>query len=247
MRGRHPARRGHRRCGSTSRAPCTPRATSTSAARSGVDKQAPVGFRDIRLTFDLDHRRRRRPARHPGEADRAVLRRAADDPAVADDLGARERPRERRARAAPHASSARVWTCASPTRARRRCTSSPRWTACPRCAPVLTLFEGVATGAADGYARMAGRPAAVLLHLGPGLGNGLANLHNARRAGLRGRDGRRRARHRPPAVRRAAAVRHRRRRGRGVGVGAHAAPRPPTSAATPPTPWPRPARAGSRP
>ena len=50
---------------------------------------------------------------------------------------------------------------------------------------VLTLFEGVATGAADGYARMAGRPAAVLLHLGPGLGNGLANLHNARRAGPR--------------------------------------------------------------
>jgi acetolactate synthase-1/2/3 large subunit len=47
---------------------------------------------------------------------------------------------------------------------------------------ILTLFEGVATGAADGYARMAGRPAAALLHLGPGLGNGLANLHNARRA-----------------------------------------------------------------
>jgi acetolactate synthase I/II/III large subunit len=47
---------------------------------------------------------------------------------------------------------------------------------------VLTLFEGVATGAADGYGRMAGRPAATLLHLGPGLGNGLANLHNARRA-----------------------------------------------------------------
>lgn len=47
---------------------------------------------------------------------------------------------------------------------------------------VLVLFEGVATGAADGYARMADRPAAVLLHLGPGLGNGLANLHNARRA-----------------------------------------------------------------
>jgi acetolactate synthase-1/2/3 large subunit len=46
---------------------------------------------------------------------------------------------------------------------------------------VLTLFEGVATGAADGYARMAGRPAATLLHLGPGMGNGLANLHNARR------------------------------------------------------------------
>jgi len=47
---------------------------------------------------------------------------------------------------------------------------------------VLGLFEGVCTGAADGYARMAGRPAATLLHLGPGLGNGFANLHNARRA-----------------------------------------------------------------
>jgi len=47
---------------------------------------------------------------------------------------------------------------------------------------ILTLFEGVATGAADGYARVRGRPAATLLHLGPGLGNGLANLHNARRA-----------------------------------------------------------------
>jgi acetolactate synthase I/II/III large subunit len=47
---------------------------------------------------------------------------------------------------------------------------------------VLALFEGVATGAADGYARIADKPAAVLLHLGPGLGNGLANLHNARRA-----------------------------------------------------------------
>jgi acetolactate synthase-1/2/3 large subunit len=51
----------------------------------------------------------------------------------------------------------------------------------PDMRAVLTLFEGVATGAADGYARMAGRPAATLLHLGPGLGNGLANLHNARR------------------------------------------------------------------
>jgi acetolactate synthase I/II/III large subunit len=48
---------------------------------------------------------------------------------------------------------------------------------------VLGLFEGVCTGAADGYARMAGRPALTLLHLGPGLANGLANLHNARRAG----------------------------------------------------------------
>ncbi len=47
---------------------------------------------------------------------------------------------------------------------------------------ILALFEGVATGAADGYGRMAGKPAATLLHLGPGLANGLANLHNARRA-----------------------------------------------------------------
>ncbi len=52
----------------------------------------------------------------------------------------------------------------------------------PDMRAVLTLFEGVATGAADGYARMAGRPAATLLHLGPGMANGVANLHNARRA-----------------------------------------------------------------
>ncbi len=49
-----------------------------------------------------------------------------------------------------------------------------------RC--ILGLFEGVVTGAADGYYRMAGKPAATLLHLGPGLGNGLANLHNAKKA-----------------------------------------------------------------
>jgi acetolactate synthase I/II/III large subunit len=48
--------------------------------------------------------------------------------------------------------------------------------------PVLCLFEGVVTGAADGYGRVAGKPAVTLLHLGPGLANGLANLHNARRA-----------------------------------------------------------------
>ncbi|MEL7185776.1 MAG: acetolactate synthase large subunit, partial [Pseudomonadota bacterium] len=47
---------------------------------------------------------------------------------------------------------------------------------------ILGLFEGVVTGAADGYGRMADKPAATLLHLGPGLGNGLANLHNAKRA-----------------------------------------------------------------
>src|SRR5205823_9680787 len=52
----------------------------------------------------------------------------------------------------------------------------------PEMRATLGLFEGVVTGAADGYGRMAGKAAATLLHLGPGLGNGLANLHNARRA-----------------------------------------------------------------
>jgi acetolactate synthase-1/2/3 large subunit len=52
----------------------------------------------------------------------------------------------------------------------------------PEMRGVLGLFEGVVTGAADGYGRMADRPAATLLHLGPGLANGLANLHNAMRA-----------------------------------------------------------------
>src|ERR1700742_3489644 len=49
-----------------------------------------------------------------------------------------------------------------------------------RC--VLCLFEGVATGAADGWYRMKDTPASTLLHLGPGLANGLANIHNAKRA-----------------------------------------------------------------
>lgn len=49
-----------------------------------------------------------------------------------------------------------------------------------RC--ILTLFEGVVSGAADGYARMAGTPPCTLLHLGPGFANSLANLHNAYRA-----------------------------------------------------------------
>jgi len=52
----------------------------------------------------------------------------------------------------------------------------------PEMRATLTLFEGVATAAADGYARMSEKPACTLLHLGPGLGNGLANLHNASRA-----------------------------------------------------------------
>ncbi|MER6088064.1 acetolactate synthase large subunit [Streptomyces bluensis] len=53
----------------------------------------------------------------------------------------------------------------------------------PRMRPVLCLVEGVATGAADGYARIAEKPACTLLHRGAGLANGLAHLHNARRAG----------------------------------------------------------------
>ncbi|MRW91820.1 acetolactate synthase large subunit [Duganella sp. FT80W] len=52
----------------------------------------------------------------------------------------------------------------------------------PRMKSVLCLFEGICTGAADGYYRMKGTPASTLLHLGPGLANGLANIHNAKRA-----------------------------------------------------------------
>ena len=52
----------------------------------------------------------------------------------------------------------------------------------PRMRSVLCLFEGVCTGAADGYYRMKETPASTLLHLGPGLANGLANIHNAKRA-----------------------------------------------------------------
>jgi acetolactate synthase-1/2/3 large subunit len=52
----------------------------------------------------------------------------------------------------------------------------------PEIRPVLSLFEGVCAGAADGYARVTGQAALTLLHLGPGLANGIANLHNARRA-----------------------------------------------------------------
>jgi acetolactate synthase-1/2/3 large subunit len=52
----------------------------------------------------------------------------------------------------------------------------------PAMRGILSLFEGVCSGAADGYARMTGRPASTLLHLGPGLGNALANFHNARKA-----------------------------------------------------------------
>ena len=52
----------------------------------------------------------------------------------------------------------------------------------PGIRAVLCLFEGVVTGAADGYGRLADKPALTLLHLGPGFANGIANLHNAQRA-----------------------------------------------------------------
>ena len=73
-------------------------------------------------------------------------------------------------------------TSASPIPALRRCISLPRSIGCEGMRCVLGLFEGVVTGAADGYFRMTGTPASTLLHLGPGLANGLANLHNARKA-----------------------------------------------------------------
>ena len=55
----------------------------------------------------------------------------------------------------------------------------------PQMRGILCLFEGVASGAADGYARMAEKPASALFHLGPGMGNAIANLHNAPRKLLR--------------------------------------------------------------
>jgi acetolactate synthase-1/2/3 large subunit len=65
-------------------------------------------------------------------------------------------------------------------------TSEMHFVAALDCIPsmrgILCLFEGVCSGAADGYARAKGTPAATLLHLGPGLANGLANFHNARKA-----------------------------------------------------------------
>ncbi len=90
----------------------------------------------------------------------------------------------------------------------------------PEMRAVLTVFEGVATGAADGYARMASRPAATLLHLGPGLGNGVANLHNARKGEGPGREHRRRPRDLPRQVRRPAPIRHRDHRAQRLRVGA---------------------------
>ena len=92
-----------------------------------------------------------------------------------------------------------------------------------RC--VLGLFEGVVTGAADGYYRMKGTPASTLLHLGPGLANGLANLHNAKKAQFRHRQHRRPARDLPYRLQRAADLRHRGPGAADVGLGADLAGR----------------------
>ena len=51
----------------------------------------------------------------------------------------------------------------------------------PEVRPILGLFEGVVSGAADGYSRISGKAAANLLHLGPGLGNAIPNIHNAKK------------------------------------------------------------------
>ena len=135
----------------------------------GVDKQAPVGFRDIRLTFDLTTDADADQLATPGQADRAVLRRPADDPPVADDLGARDGGT---AVNGAHSLLATLVDAGVDVCFANPGTSEMHFVAAldgvPALRPVLTLFEGVATGAADGYARMAGRPAAVLLHLGPG-------------------------------------------------------------------------------
>ena len=90
----------------------------------------------------------------------------------------------------------------------------------PEMRPVLVLFEGVATGAADGYARMTGRPASTLLHLGPGLSNALSNIHNARRALVDAKH-HRRPRHASRLSRCAAGVGHRRARASLVRLGAY--------------------------
>jgi thiamine pyrophosphate-dependent acetolactate synthase large subunit-like protein len=117
----------------------------------------------------------------------------------------------------------------------------------PRMRAVLALFEGVATGAADGYARMADKPAATLLHLGCGLGNGLANLHNARKGKVPVVNivGDHATSH--VQVRRPAAVGHRNRGAQRVArLRAHLAKPPPSWARTRPKPLRPPAACPAR-
>ena len=115
----------------------------------------------------------------------------------------------------------------------------------PAMRGVLCLFEGVVTGAADGYGRVAGRPAATLLHLGPGPRQ-RAGQPAQRTAGAHaGREHRRRPRHVPRPLRRAAPVRHRLHRRRGLGVVPLLRPGRRRGRQTPPMPWrPRWARPG---
>ena len=152
----------------------------------GVDSEAPVGFRDIRLTFDLDTdaERRSEVAKLVRLTERycvvlQTLRVLADH-----DRQVTGRARVNGAQALLHSLLVAAGsTSASPTPAPRRCTSSPRWTGCRRCgrcSPCSRASPPAPPTATPGWPE---RPAATLLHLGPGLGNGLANLHNARRAG----------------------------------------------------------------
>ena len=109
----------------------------------------------------------------------------------------------------------------------------------PGMRAVLCLFEGVCTGAADGYARMAEKPGLTLLHLGPGFANGIAYLHDARRARSPIVNVDRRPRHVAPRRRRAAHQRHRIAGASGLGLGPPQRIRRRRSPATRPTRWPR--------
>ena len=105
---------------------------------------------------------------------------------------------------------------------------------------VLALFEGVATGAADGYARIAGRPAATLLHLGPGLGQRPGQPPQRPPGPQPGGQHRRRPRPHPPPLRRPAPVGHRDRGPQRLPVRPHHGVHRAGRAATPATPWPPP-------
>ena len=109
----------------------------------------------------------------------------------------------------------------------------------PEMRGVLALFEGVATGAADGYARMADRPAAVLLHLGPGPRQRPGQPAQRPQGVHAGREHRRRPRHLPQAVRRPARVGHRDGGPQRVDAGSARPTAPRRSPATPPTRSPR--------
>ena len=127
--------------------------------------------RSLRLTpASSAHGPCQHPARLPGQPGAGSV--AARLPREDRDVD------ERRGKPGAHAAGRGVDTCfANPGTCEMHFVAALDRIPGMRC--VLGLFEGVVTGAADGYARMAGKPAATLLHCGPGLANGLANLHNA--------------------------------------------------------------------